>query len=78
MMTAEDCEKWWKFTDGLRKKRSIHEMCKEFPNKTYAEIEKYRETQEILLKQENEELEELEEKIGIGHNGPPEDHEEKY
>ena len=75
MMTDEDCKKWWKFTDGLRKKRSIHEVCKEFPNKTYAEIEKYRETQEILLKQENEELEE---KIGIGHNGPPEDHEEKH
>jgi len=64
-MTDEDCEKWWKFTDRLRKKRSIHELATEFPNKTYRELE-------ILLKQENEELEE---KIGIGHNGPPEDHE---
>ena len=66
-MTDEDCKKWWKFTDGLRKKRSRHEICKEFPNKTYAELEKHRETQ-LLLKHENEELEE---KIGIGHNGPP-------
>ena len=74
-MTDEDCEKWWKFTDQLRKKRSIHELATQFPNKTYRELEKYRETQEIFLKQENEELEE---KIGIGHNGPPEDHEEKY
>ena len=74
-MTDEDCEKWWKFTDQLRKKRSIHELCKEFPNKTYRELEKYRETQEIFLKQENEELEE---KIGIGHNRPPEDDEKKH
>ena len=74
-MTDEDCEKWWKFTDRLRKKRSIHEVCKEFPNKTYRELEEYKRTQQILLKQENEELEE---KIGIGHNGPPEDHEEKH
>ena len=73
-MTDKDCKKWWKFTEGLRKKRSIHEMCKEFPNKTYAEIEKYKQTLE-LLKQENEELEE---KIGIGHNGPPEDDEKKH
>jgi len=56
------------------KKKTIHELAKQFPNKTYAELEKYRETQEILLKQENEELEE---KIGIGHNGPPGDDEEK-
>jgi len=68
MMTDKDCEKWWKFTDRLRKKRSIHELATEFPNKTYRELE-------ILLKQENEELEE---KIGIGHNGPPEDDEEKH
>ena len=54
------------------KKKTIHELAKQFPGKTYRELEKYRETQEILLKQENEELEE---KIGIGHNNPPEDHE---
>ena len=57
------------------KKKTIHELAKQFPGKTYRELEKYRETQEILLKQENEELEE---KIGIGHNGPPEGHEKKY
>ena len=62
--------------DGkMKKKKTIHELAKLFPEKTYVELEKYRETQEILLKQENEELEE---KIGIGHNGPPEDHEEKH
>jgi len=59
----------------MKKKKTIHELAKQFPDKTYAELEKYRETQEILLKQENEELEE---KIGIGHNGPPEDDEEKH
>ena len=59
----------------MKNKKTIHELAKLFPEKTYAELEKYRETQEILLKQENEELEE---KIGIGHNGPPEGHEKKY
>ena len=57
------------------KKQTIHQLAKQFPNKTYNELEKYRKTQEILLKQENEELEE---KIGIGHNGPPEGHEKKH
>ena len=56
-------------------KKTIYQLAKQFPGKTYREIEKYRETQEILLKQENEELKE---KIGIGHNGPPEGHEEKH
>ena len=56
-------------------KKTIYQLAKQFPGKTYRELEKYRETQEILLKQENEELEE---KIGIGHNGPPEGHEEKH
>ena len=65
-MTDEDCKKWWKFTEGLRKKRSIHEICKEFPNKTYAELEKYRNADRV------------EEAIGIGHNNPPEDDEEKH
>ena len=80
-MTDEDCKKWWKFTDGLRKKRSRHEICKEFPNKTYSELEKYRdadrweEAQKIFTQQENEELKE---DIGIGHNNPPEDDEEKH
>ena len=46
------------------KKKSIHELCKEFPNKTYRELEKYRdsdrweEAQRILIQDENEELKE--------------------
>ena len=42
-----------------KKKKSLHELCKEFPNKTYREVEKYRE------------LDRWEEAIGIGHNHPP-------
>ena len=59
----------------------MHELCKEFPNKTYRELEKYRdadrweEAQKIFTQQENEELKE---DIGIGHNNPPEDDEEKH
>ena len=65
----------------LVKKKTMHELCKEFPNKTYAELEKYRnadrfeEAQKIFIQQENEELKE---EIGIGHNNPPEDDEEKH
>ena len=46
------------------KKKSIHELSKKFPNKTYRELEKYRdadrweEAQRIFIKQENEELKE--------------------
>ena len=64
-----------------KKKKTMHELCKEFPNKTYAELEKYRnadrweEAQKIFTQQENEELKE---DIGIGHNNPPEDDEEKH
>ena len=60
----------------MKKKKTMHELCKEYPNKTYAELEKYRnadrweEAQKIFTQQENEELKE---DIGIGHNGPPED-----
>ena len=46
-----------------KKKKSIHELCKEFPNKPYREVEKYRE------------LDRWEEAIGIGHNHPPKDEE---
>ena len=46
-----------------KKKKSIHELCKEFPNKTYREVEKYRESDR------------WEEAIGIGHNQPPKDEE---
>ena len=47
-----------------KKKKSIHELCKEFPNKTYREVEKYREAdrweeaQRILIQDENEGLKE--------------------
>ena len=44
-----------------KKKKSLHELCKEFPHKTYREVEKYRE------------LDRWEEAIGIGHNQPPKD-----
>ena len=43
-------------------KKTIHELAKEFPNKTYTELEKYRdadrqeEAQQIFTQQENEEL----------------------
>jgi hypothetical protein len=45
-------------------KKTIHELTQEFPEKTYKELEKYRdadrqqEAQQILIKQENEELKE--------------------
>ena len=65
-MTDKDAKKWWKYMDRLHKKKSIHELCKAFPNKTYAELEKYRNADRF------------EEAIGIGHNNPPEDNEEKH
>ena len=43
-------------------KKTMHELCKEFPNKSYRELEKYRdadrkeEAQRIIIQQENEEL----------------------
>jgi len=46
----------------LQTKKTIHELAKEFPNKTYRELEKYRdadrqeEAQRIITQQENEEL----------------------
>jgi len=40
-------------------KKTIHELAKEFPNKTYRELEKYRDADRI------------EEAVGIGHNHPP-------
>ena len=45
-------------------KKTIHELAKEFPEKTYRELEKYRdadrneEAQRIFIKEENEELKE--------------------
>ena len=46
----------------LQTKKTIQELSKEFPNKTYRELEKYRdadrneEAQRIITQQENEEL----------------------
>ena len=42
-------------------KKTIHELAKEFPSKTYRELEKYRDADRV------------EEAIGIGHNHPPEE-----
>ena len=45
-------------------KKTMHELAQEFPEKTYKELEKYRdadrqqEAQQILIKQENGELKE--------------------
>jgi chromosome segregation ATPase len=45
-----------------QKSKTLHELAKEFPNKTYRELEKYRnadrneEAQRIYIQQENEEL----------------------
>jgi len=46
----------------MKNKKTMHELAKEFPNKTYRELEKYRnadrqeEAQQIITQQENEEL----------------------
>ena len=45
-------------------KKTMHELCKEFPDQSYRELEKYRdadrqqEAQRIFTQQENEELKE--------------------
>ena len=41
-------------------KKTLHELVKEFPNKTYRELEKYRDADRV------------EEAIELGHNHPPE------
>ena len=52
----------------LLTKKPIHELVKEFPEKTYGELEKYRnadrnqEAQQIITQQENEELTESQQK----------------
>ena len=46
----------------LQTRKTLHELAKEFPEKTYRELEKYRnadrqqEAQQIITQQENEEL----------------------
>jgi len=42
-------------------KKTLHELAKEFPEKTYRELEKYRDADRV------------EEAIGVGHNHPPEE-----
>ena len=48
----------------LQTKKTIHQLSKEFPEKTYGELEEYRnadrqeEAQQIITQQENEELKE--------------------
>ena len=48
----------------MKNKKTMHELAKEFPDKTYRELEKYRdadrqqEAQQIITHQENEELKE--------------------
>ena len=62
----------------MKKKKTMHELCKEFPNKSYAELEKYRnadhqeEAAQIPLTESQKSQDQLE-PIGIGHNKPPED-----
>ena len=57
-------------------KKTIHELAKEFPEKTYRELEKYRdadrqeEAASIPLTESQKSQEKLE-PIGIGHNHPP-------
>ena len=46
-------------------KKTLHELAKEFPEKTYRELEKYRDADR------------LEEAIGIGHNQPPDEGQEQ-
>ena len=51
-----------KHGDSATTKKTLHEVSKEFPEKTYRELEKYRnadrqqEAQQIITQQENEEL----------------------
>jgi len=52
----------------MEKEKTMHELAKEFPNKSYRELEKYRdadrreEAQRIFVQQENEELTESQQK----------------
>ena len=49
----------------MKKEKTIHELVKEFPDKSYRELEKYRDADR------------LEEAVGIGHNNPPNEGEEQ-
>ena len=60
----------------MSKEKTMHELAKEFPDKTYRELETYRdadrqeEAQQIPLTESQQKQEDLE-PIGIGHNHPP-------
>jgi len=43
----------------MSKEKTLHELAKEFPEKTYRELERYRDADRV------------EEAIGMGHNHPP-------
>ena len=67
----------------MKKKKTIHELTKEFPNKTYRELEKNRaadrrEEAAQLPITESQKFQDKLEPIGIDHNNPPEDDEEKH
>ena len=55
--------------DSPTTKKTLHELAKEFPNKTYRELEKYRdadrveEAQQIYTQEENKELKENQHKV---------------
>ena len=49
----------------MKKEKTMHELSKEFPDKRYRELEKYRDADRV------------EEAIGIGHNNPPNEGEEQ-
>jgi len=63
-------------------KKTIHELAKEFPEKTYRELEKYRdadrqeEAASIPLTESQKSQDKLE-PIGMGHNHPPDEREEQ-
>ena len=64
--------------DSPATKKTIHELAKEFPEKTYRELEKYRdadrqeEAHQIPLTESQKSQDKLE-PIGMGHNHPPEE-----
>ena len=60
----------------MKKEKTMHELAKEFPDKSYRELEIYRdadrqeEANRIPLTESQQKQEDLE-PIGIGHNHPP-------
>jgi hypothetical protein len=66
----------------MKKEKTLHELAQEFPEKTYSELEKYRdadrqeEAKKIPLTESQQKQEELE-PIGMGHNHPPDEGEEQ-